>query len=104
MLVSHGWLVTFLLCALAALLLLEELSFRAAGLGPVLVLIVAFAGGWVALHALQRYLTLFLRAQHYSERSTCKRCGAYGRYRLVGATSSAMIVHCRQCDNEWTIA
>jgi transcription elongation factor Elf1 len=46
---------------------------------------------------------MLLQAQHLSERSTCKRCGTYGQYRLVGATAKSMSVICRNCDAEWTI-
>jgi hypothetical protein len=99
----HGWLVASLLCAVALLALVEDLSFLGLGLESALVLAAACAAGLLAWYALMRYLSMLLRAQHLSERSTCRRCGTYGRYRLVGATPRSMTVSCRKCDAEWTI-
>ncbi len=99
----HGWLVASLLCAVALLALVEDLSFLELGLEAVLVLVAACAAGLLAWYTLMRYLSMLLQAQHLSERSTCKRCGTYGRYRLVGATVRSMTVRCRKCDVEWTI-
>ncbi|MGH8707905.1 MAG: hypothetical protein ACREVD_07590, partial [Burkholderiales bacterium] len=99
----HGWLVASLLSAFALLAVLEDLSLRHLGLEAVLLLIAACAAGLIAWYALWRYLSMLLQAQHLSERSTCKRCGTYGRYRLVGATPRSMTVSCRQCGAEWTI-
>jgi len=103
LLVGHGWLVACLLCAFALLALIEDLGYRTAGLGPLITIVAAFAVGCIAWYALQRYLQMLFRAQHLAERSTCKRCAAYGRYRVIGATSSSMTVCCRNCGNEWTI-
>jgi hypothetical protein len=99
----HGWLVASLLCAVALLALVEDLSFQELGLEASLVLVAAGAAGLLAWYALWRYLTMLVQAQHLSERSTCKHCGTYGRYRLVGATPRSMTVSCRKCDAEWTI-
>lgn len=104
LLVGHGWLVGSLLCLFALLALLEDLSNRTAGLGPLIVIAAACAAGAIAWYSLKRYLLMLLRAEHLAEHSTCKRCGTYGRYRLVGATSASMIVCCRNCAYEWTIA
>jgi len=99
----HGWLVASLLCAFALLALLEDLSLLVLSLEAAAVLVAACAAGLLAWYALGRYLSMMLQAQHLSERSTCARCGTYGRYRLVGATPRSMTVSCRKCDAEWTI-
>lgn len=99
----HGWLVASLLSAFALLALLEDLSVQSLSLGTALLLIAACAAGLIAWYTLWRYLSMLLQAQHLSERSTCKHCGTYGRYRLIGATPNSMTVSCRQCDKEWTI-
>ncbi|MDH4172572.1 MAG: hypothetical protein OEZ09_13260 [Betaproteobacteria bacterium] len=99
----HAWLVACLLCAAALLALVEALDLREFSLNTVLVVATACAAGVIAMYSLGRYLSLLMRAQHLSERSTCKRCGTYGRYRLVGATPNSMTVSCRQCNAEWTI-
>ena len=101
--VCHAWLVASLLCAFAFLALLEDFNLQQVSAEAVLVLIAAGAAGLIAWYALWRYLSLLRQAQHLSERSTCKRCGAYGRYRLVGATPRAMTVSCRECGTEWSI-
>jgi hypothetical protein len=100
----HGWLVASLLCAVALLALVEDLSLLEFSLKAVLVLIAACTAGVLAWYALTRYLSMLLQAQHLSERSTCKRCGSYGRYRLVSVSARAMTVSCRKCDAEWTIS
>ncbi|MGH8741978.1 MAG: hypothetical protein ACREUN_13760 [Burkholderiales bacterium] len=99
----HGWLVASLLSAFALLAVLEDLSLLHLGWEAVPLLVAACAAGLIAWYALWRYLSMLLQAQHLSERSTCKRCGTYGRYRLVGATPRSMTVSCRQCGAEWTI-
>ena len=100
----HAWLVASLICAFAVLALAEDLSLLAFGLEAAIVLVAACAAGLIAAYALWRYLSMLLLAQHLSERSTCRQCGTYGRYRLVGATPNSMTVSCRQCEAEWTIA
>jgi hypothetical protein len=99
----HGWLVASLLSAFSLLALLEDLSMLSLSLETALLLIAACAAGLIAWYALWRYLSMLLQAQHLSERSTCTHCGAYGQYRLVGATPTSMSVSCRKCNAEWTI-
>lgn len=101
--VCHGWLVASLLSAVALLALLEDLTLLELGFKAAVVLGAACASGLLAWYALWRYLSLLLQAQRLSERSTCARCGTYGRYRLVGATPRSMTVSCRKCGAEWTI-
>lgn len=103
LLLAHAWLAACVLCAFAFLGLVEELDLRRLGLASIPMLLAAFAGGLAGWHALTRYLGMVLRAQHLAECSTCKRCGIYGRYRLVGASQNRMFVSCRQCGGEWTI-
>ena len=103
LLLAHAWLAACILCAFAALGLIEELSVRRLALESAPALAAAFAGGLIAWYALTRYLFMLLRAQRLAERSTCGRCGTYGRYRLVSATADAMVVSCRQCAHEWRI-
>lgn len=102
--VCHGWLVASLLGAVALFALLEDLSLLELGFKAALVLAAACVSGLFAWYALWRYLGMLVQAQRLSERSTCTRCGTYGRYRLVRATVSSMTVSCRKCENEWTIA
>ena len=89
---------------MALFALLEDLSLLELGFKAALVLVAACVSGLFAWYALWRYLGMLVQAQRLSERSTCTRCGTYGRYRLVRATVSSMTVSCRKCENEWTIA
>ena len=75
----HGWLVASLLSAFALLALLEDFSFVKLDLEGALLLIAALVSGLLAWYALWRYLSMLLRAQHLSERSTCTRCGSCSR-------------------------
>lgn len=103
LMLAHGWLVAALLSAFAAFALLEDLSILAPRLESLPALVAAFVAGAIAWYALARYLRMLRLALHLAERSTCARCGTYGRYRLVGASSGSMTVSCRKCDAEWTI-
>jgi len=103
LLVCHSWLVACLLSAFALFALLEGLDLGEDGWRAAPAVVTAFVSGCIAWYALSRYLAMLLRALHVAERSTCPHCGTHGRYRLVGATSRAMTVHCRQCGGEWSI-
>jgi polyferredoxin len=100
---SHAWLVACLFSGFGMFALLEDLTWHAFGLHAAMGLILAFAAGAIAWYALARYLGMLLRAQRLAERSTCAACGTYGRYRLVSATPTFMIVSCRKCAHEWRI-
>jgi hypothetical protein len=103
LLLAHAWLAACVLCAFAALALVEGLNLRRLALESLPALAAAFAGGMIAWYALTRYFFMVLRAQRLAERSTCPQCGTYGRYRLVGATPRDMTVCCRKCAREWRI-
>jgi hypothetical protein len=103
LLMAHAWLAACVLAAFGALALLENLDLRALNAASIPSLAAVFAGGCIAWHSLNRYLAMLMRALHLAERSTCPECGAYGRYRLVGATSNMMLVRCRDCAHEWRI-
>ena len=99
----HVWLIACVLCAAALLALVEVLSLTELNLDAVLALLAACAAGLIAWYSLWRYVSMLMQAQHLSERSTCGRCGTYGRYRVIGATPRSMTVSCRNCEREWTI-
>jgi hypothetical protein len=103
LLLAHAWLAACILAAFGALAQIEALSLRSMGTDALVPLAIAFFAGFAAWYALSRYLHMVLRAQALAQRSTCPKCGTYGRYRLVGATPRAMIVCCRECGREWRI-
>lgn len=100
---GHVWFVTGLLCFVAMAALLEEVSFHGPLLERLLTLVAAFAAGLIGCYALGTYFRIMALAQRLADRSTCKRCGTYGRYALVAASLESMSVRCRNCGHEWTI-
>jgi hypothetical protein len=97
---SHAWLVTCLLCAFAALALIEGLDFRAAFFGSLVRGAMAFAAGLLSWITLQRYVAMLVRANRLAEHATCATCGTYGRFSVLDDTSR---VRCRGCGHEWLL-
>lgn len=100
---GHLWLATGLLCSVAVGVLVEAVSFHGPLLERIATLATAFAAGLVACYAFNAYARIVIRAQRLADRSTCARCGSYGRYALVAASQEAMSVRCRDCGHEWRI-
>lgn len=100
---GHAWLISCVLCLLAAAACLEELSFRAP-LPQVLALGAAvFAAGAVAILGWNRYRLIMGEVERVAEHSTCTSCRTYAAFRLVGTEGAAMRVRCRKCAHEWRI-
>ena len=97
----HLWLVTCLLCAFAALALLEGLDFRGAFFGSLLRGSMAFAAGLVSWITLMRYVSMLVRANRLAEHATCPGCDAYGRFSFVAGEGR---VRCRAWGHEWTLS
>jgi hypothetical protein len=95
---SHAWLVTCLLCAFAALALIEGLDFKAAFFTSLMRGAMAFAAGLLSWLALQRYAMMLVRANRLAEHATCAGCGTYGRFEVLDGHAH---VRCRGCGNEW---
>jgi len=90
---SHVWLVSCILCALGAFVLLDDfMSFRRSGLVMLLTLAVTYIAGLVCWYALQRYRMLMSEAQRVAEASTCGACGAQGQFDVVAPASTPMSV------------
>ncbi len=100
---GHAWLATGLLCSVAVAALLEAVSFHGPIFERLATLATAFAAGLIACYAFSAYARIMVHAQRLADRSTCARCGSYGRYTLISARSESMSVRCRKCGNEWTI-
>ncbi|HZM36745.1 MAG TPA: hypothetical protein VFC18_19945 [Burkholderiales bacterium] len=96
----HAWLVTCLLCAFAALALIEGLDFRAAFFGSLVRGAMAFAAGLLSWITLQRYVAMLVRANRLAEHATCGKCGTYGRFSFVEGQAR---VRCGSCEHEWPI-
>ena len=96
----HLWLVTCLLCALAALALIDGLDFRAEFFTSLLRGSMAFAAGLVSWITLMRYVSMLVRANRLAEHATCPGCGEYGRFAFV---PGGRRVRCRACRHEWAL-
>ena len=109
------YLVTSFLCLIAAMALVEEMSFRAGGLRPVVLLVLIGAIGALGVYSLKRYLGMLFRALELAQHSTCGKCRAYARFSVINSSPRAteedaerdrswLRVKCRGCGNEWTLA
>ena len=110
---SHAYLVTCFLCLILVIALMEEVSFRAPGLKPLLMLALIGGGGLVGLLSLVRYRAIMGTAQRFSEHSVCEQCHAYAKFDIVasgGAPATPesepdpwLRVRCRKCGHDWTM-
>ena len=110
---SHAYLVTCFLCMILVAALLEEVSFRALGLKPFLMLAVIAGGGLLGLVSWLRYRTIMVMAERFGDRSVCEQCRAYAKFDIVAsggapATPDAepdpwLRVRCRKCGHDWTM-
>ena len=119
LIVSHGALVTCILCVILVAALMEEISFRDFGWRPAGLLAVAFAALALGWFSWRQFITRLERAERYGQRSICPQCGAYARFSVLAtgmdphpgpkdtATAVAPLeaawlrVECRQCQTTW---
>lgn len=114
---SHAYLVTCFLGMILAIAGIEVVGGRQ-GLGQVLVGVgISALGIGVCLFSWQRYHKLLVLAEHLGAGATCRLCGNYAYFRLIGAGSDTadpreeaqefepiwLRVKCRECGNEWVI-
>jgi len=114
---SHAYLVTCLLCLIAALASIEEFSVKAPGLKLVFMLVLIAGGLLISMFSCRRYLGTLAHAQHIADNSTCAGCRSYAAYSVLNSarghnSSSPWIalpkspwfaVMCRKCGHRWTI-
>jgi hypothetical protein len=113
---SHAYLVSCFLCMIVVAALLEEFSFRAPGLKPLVSLAVIGGSGLLGLFSWRRYRAIMGEAERLGDHSTCAGCGAYARFDVVDAGGSSgpsqtdgetpttwLRVRCRKCGHDWTM-
>jgi len=113
---SHAYLVTCFLCMILVVALLEEFSFRAPGVKPLVTLALIAGGGLVGLFSLRRYGAIMGEAERLGGRSTCEGCGAYATFDVLesggsdgpsqvgdGTPATWLRVRCRKCGHAWTM-
>jgi hypothetical protein len=101
---SHAHLVLALLSVVAMLASLE--AFSGAPLNEkVMDLVFVIASGAIGLWALRRYLYLMMRAEGVATQASCRDCGTYGRFKVVGKDRDPdeAQVCCNKCAHQWTI-
>ena len=97
---GHAWLVSCLLCWFLVAVLLEDMSLKGSVGRLLLEGTICFVAGALSIHGWQRYAAIMKLTNHCAEHSTCRQCGAYGRFAFPGAPAR---VKCRGCGNEWMI-
>jgi hypothetical protein len=113
---SHLYLVTCFLCMILVAALLEEFSFRAPGLKPLVSLAWIAGGGLVGLFSWQRYRAIMGAAERLGDHSICGNCDAYAKFDVVesggnpgpsqigdGTPTTWLRVRCRKCGHGWTM-
>jgi hypothetical protein len=98
---GHAWLISFILCALAIVALLELTGFRLSSAAGLLTLGVVYVTGLVGWHSFKRYRTIMQQAERLSQQSTCKSCSAYAAFSII-AEHPRISVRCLKCAHEWT--
>lgn len=102
---SHGHLVLSILSVIAMVASFEALR-GASALEKVLDILFVIVSGAIALWALRRFLFHTMRAEGVANQASCKDCGEYGRFSVVGDGRDAQEtqVCCRKCSHLWTIS
>lgn len=100
---SHAWLITCVLCLVAAFACLEEMTFRASSAVILAWGAVVFVAGALAIYGFGRFRAIQDEAERLADRSVCEACKQYGLFRVPRAAAGAPLdVHCR-CGNRWRI-
>jgi hypothetical protein len=114
---GHAALVTCFLCGLTVAALVEQVKLVDFGVRPMSMLVIVFGAGLLALTSWRSYFTTLQRAERYGASSTCPKCRAYARFKVVaaGADHTAepddpageeleapwLRVECRKCGTAW---
>lgn len=108
---SHAYLVTGLFALIMMAIAMEGIEFRHSIAGLLLLLVIAAAGGTLCVYAWGRFHRLLARAEHYAGQAHCPGCNTYGKFGIVSTRHApdalegcVLLVRCRKCDREWTIA
>ena len=112
---SHAYLALGFVALILLLSGMELLSDAQAGIGYLIVLSTAAAGGMLLVVAWRRFGVLLARAEHFSEAATCPQCKAWGKFKVLAQESSSpddppeagrphwLRVRCTQCETIWKL-
>jgi len=99
---SFAWLTTCLLSGVLIAVILEFVGLGSPGFTPIIVLVVIYVMGLMAIASFRRFWVLLSFAQHCADGATCQECRAYGLF-AVSVEAGAIAAICRKCGNRWTI-
>ena len=107
---GHAYLVTGFLSLIMMALALETIAFRESIGNALTLILIAGAGGWLVIFALNRFKVLLMQAEALAGQAVCSQCRAYGRFDVIEAHDSAdalfgrcLTVRCRGCMHEWSM-
>jgi hypothetical protein len=112
---SHAYLALAFVALILLLAGIEVMNDAESALQYVAVLFAAALGGTLMLVAWRRFTVLLTRAEQFGELATCKRCNAWGQFRVLGQETEPdddppeagkphwLRVCCKQCGNEWRL-
>jgi hypothetical protein len=112
---SHAYLALGFVALILLLSGMELLSDAQAGIGYLIVLSTAAAGGMLVVVAWRRFGVLLARAEHFGEAATCPQCKAWGKFKVLAQESSSLDdppeagrphwlrVRCTQCATIWKL-
>lgn len=112
---SHVYFITGFMSAVLIMALLEDINLRGPGPLSRAALAAVIGAGLLTAIAMQRYLSVLMRAEFIAEHCVCAQCHSYGVIRIlhagaIDADAAAaddnpqwMQVACRKCGHEWRI-
>ncbi|MFC3147295.1 hypothetical protein [Piscinibacterium candidicorallinum] len=104
LIISHGFMVTGLLCVVALAAWIEESRQHAALSDQLIGFAFAALGGWFGLQCLREYRRSLITAEFVSGQASCPTCETYGRLTVLEAEGEhAVRVRCKHCAHEWRI-
>jgi len=99
---SFAWLISCLLSLFLFVTIIEFVGLGSSGAILIITLIVLYAIGLGAIELFRRFWIRFVYAQNCASSATCKKCGAYGLFK-VKQEVKPIYARCKKCDHHWVI-
>jgi hypothetical protein len=112
---AHASLVTAFLCVIVIAVCLDQFRWREAGIKPLIMLALIFAGIVLCFKTVTIYFKVLFRAEHFAVQAVCSACKVYGAIEVLasstpGSNSIAdedgggwFKVRCKKCGHGWTM-
>jgi hypothetical protein len=104
---SHAHMTLAFLCAIGVFAAFEAAATFDHWLDRLIDGLAVLVCGGVGIWSIRRYLWLLHHAEAAAHQADCPACQAYGRFTLIGSSTTAdgerLRVSCRKCSHEWTI-